>query len=431
MAASVCYTINMSKYRPWLVLAAVLLFVVGGVSVASYFLRGYQVNWRRGLFEPTGLLVANSDPKGASVFINGKLATASDDTLNLPPGEYQVRISKDGYLPWQKKILIKKEVVKQTDAYLFRSAPDLKPLTFVGALNPQLSPDGGRVVYAVASASAQEKNGLWVNSLARSPLDIIRNNSRQIARRGEQRHWENARLVWSPDSRQVLAYFITGGKISAAYLLPADRFLPADQLRDVSLQLPLIYQQWQSEKSRREQEQIANLPKQLRQIASQSAQLVTFSPDGERFFYLATAAAAITPNLRPHPPARSDQPEKRQLEPGHAYDYNLKEDTNFDLGAAADLGIDLRRLKPGKTLAEKLARINYQPLRWLATSRHIIFLSKHRVMVVEADGQNREVLFAGPFRNSFAYPWPDGEKLLVLTALYTGRPANLYAVRIK
>ncbi len=421
----------MSKYRHWFILAAVLLFVAIGALISSYFLRGYRPDFRRGLFEPTGLLVINSKPKGASVFINGKLTTATDDTLNLPPGEYRVRISKDGYLPWRKKIDVKKEIVKQTEAYLFRSAPDLRPLTFVGALNPQLSPDGGRVVYAVASASAQEKNGLWVNNLARSPLDIIRSNSQQIVRRDSQHHWEKANLVWSPDGRRVLAYFLTKDKISSAYLLPADSLTPPQQLRDVSLQLVAIYRQWRAERDLQLKQQLANLPKPLIDIASRSAQLVTFAPNGERFFYLATAAATIPDNLLPHPPARSDQPEERQLRSGHVYVYDLKQDTNFNLGAAGELGIDLKQLAPGKTLAQKLARFNYQPVHWLATSRHLIFLQKHRVMVIEADGQNREVLFAGPFRNSFAYPWPDGERLLVLTSLYTGRPANLYAVRIK
>jgi hypothetical protein len=133
----------------------------------------------------------------------------------------------------------------------------------------------------------------------------------------------------------------------------------------------------------------------------------------------------------PHPPGRSDQPEQRAIESGKVYVYDLKEDTNFLLGGVDELGIDPEKLKPQKTLVDQLANFNHQPIYWLATSRHIVFIEENKIKVKEYDGNNKQTLFAGPFENGFAYPWPDGNRLLILTSLYSDRPANLYAVTIK
>ena len=175
---------------------------IAGVAGASYLLEAIG-DVKNHILTSTGLLVANSQPRGASVFVNDKLVTATDDTIDLAPAEYKVRIVKDGFLPWEKNIAIKKEIVKQTEAHLFKNAPDLKPVTSVGAINPTTSPDGAKVVYAVAFASAQTKNGVWVNDLSSQPLNIARNDNWQIARNGIQQNWEDAQYVWSPDSKQV------------------------------------------------------------------------------------------------------------------------------------------------------------------------------------------------------------------------------------
>ncbi len=423
----------MEKLRPWLVIFSVLIFVGLGGWLASFFLRGYKLNLHHGLvMEPTGLLVVNSDPKGASVFLNNKLVTATDDTLNLSPGRYVIRIVKDGYLPWQKAVVVKKEIVKRVDAYLFRSAPDLRPLTLAGALSPQLSPNGDKVAYVVASASAENKNGIWISSLSSSSILPLGNSPRQIVV-GNKHHWEKANLVWSPDSRSLLVIFHQpDGKITAAYLFATDTKVEDRDLKDVSFQLPRLLRQWHLEKERKLTRQLETLPKPLYQVATASAQWAVFSPDGEKICYLAIRPAKLPANLVPHPPARSDQPETRAIKPGHVYVYNLEEDTNFDLGTADNLGINLNKNEKKKTnLREKLLALNQHPIYWLSTSNHLVFVHQHKIWAVEADGTNRTVLFAGPFADKFIAPLPNGQGVVVLTALYANRPANLYVVKVK
>jgi hypothetical protein len=133
-----------------------------GTFAAIQWGRGYRPDFKNGQLKGTGLLTANSYPKGAQVYINDKLTTATDDTLNLPPGDYQIKIVKDGYIPWEKNLKLEKELVTQTNALLFPAVPDLKPLTFTGALNLTPSPDGQKIAFVVASASATPKNGLYI-----------------------------------------------------------------------------------------------------------------------------------------------------------------------------------------------------------------------------------------------------------------------------
>ena len=79
-----------------LIFATIIVIMIG---------KGYRFGSDSGKiqFNGTGLLVAKSIPDGAQVFIDGRLKTATDGTINLTPGEYEIKIYKRGYFPWIKK----------------------------------------------------------------------------------------------------------------------------------------------------------------------------------------------------------------------------------------------------------------------------------------------------------------------------------------
>ena len=98
---------------------------------------------------------------------------------NLDPASYDIEIKKDGYHTWSKKIDITAELVTPTNAQLFPISPALEPLTYTGAILPTPSADGSRLAFAVASASASTKNGLYVQDLSASAISLNK-NARQI-----------------------------------------------------------------------------------------------------------------------------------------------------------------------------------------------------------------------------------------------------------
>src|ERR1035437_11032395 len=143
--------------------ALIILFLLIGTVFVVLIGKGYFVNFNGNgpVLSGTGLLVATSAPDGAQVLINGHLTTATDNTINLAPGDYDIKIFKEGYFPWEKKITVKKEVVSKADALLYPTAPQLTSITSVGVLNPVIDPSLSKIAYAVASQSAVKK-GIYV-----------------------------------------------------------------------------------------------------------------------------------------------------------------------------------------------------------------------------------------------------------------------------
>lgn len=397
-----------SSRKSLLVLLSALSFILFVTLIISVFARGYRIDFNKGFnLNATGLLSATSRPKSASVYINDRLITATDDTINLPPDEYTIKIVKDGYLPWQKKVSIKKEVVFQTDAQLFRSVPDLRPLTLSGAINPAASPDGTKIVYAVASASAARDNGLYQIELTDNPIPISRNTPRQITPNLQGIDWSKFTYKFSPNSRELLATSITG---NVSYLIPMDTAFNARNLYDVTPRLPLIQEEWGQQLSQIMQTRLERLPEALQGLVSTvSASHLAFNSADDKVFYLAKTDGQITNHIITPPPAQSTQPQTRTIKTGNYYVYDIKDDTNFLIGSQKDL----------------------QNPSWLPNSNDIVFVQDGQIRVIEYDATNKQTLFGGKFAPDVVFPWTDGTRIVTLTTPYDGAPENLYSITIR
>src|SRR5438132_375552 len=121
----------------------IFIFISIGTVLAILYARGYRLGQNgKNIIAGTGLVVFTSSPSGARVSINGHFTTATDNTLNLAPGEYDITIQKDGYFDWKKHIIVKNEVVTEANAALFPIAPKLESVTISGASNPVIDPTG-------------------------------------------------------------------------------------------------------------------------------------------------------------------------------------------------------------------------------------------------------------------------------------------------
>lgn len=397
--------------RPPRVLIALLAFIIISAStiLTIKFAKGYRPSLKTKALQGTGLLAANSYPRGASVFINGKLTTATDDTLNLPPGQYQVKIQKDGYIPWEKGLEIEAELVTQTNTRLFPAVPTLTPVTFSGALTPQPAPDGQKIVFAVENATTDDKNGLYVLDLTDRPFGL-NSDPRQITQSSSKYDLVHARLSWSPDSTQILA-LVNEDKINETnVLLDQSKFNDLAELKDVTARLPLILAGWQEISDKKNHEKIVELPELMQQVATAAAALA-FAPEPEKLLYIPGGERTLPENLIPSLPASSSQDEQRQIKPDNVYVYDLEEDKNFWIAAAEDLN----------------------RFQWYPDSRHLLIVEDKKVIIAEYDGTNRHTVYAGPFVGEFAYPWANGSSLLILASLNGGSalPPNLYSIILK
>jgi len=412
-----------------LIVIVASLTIIGGTILAIKLAKGYRPSFTKGTLQGTGLLSANSFPRGATVFINDKLTTATDDTLNLPPGEYHIKIAKDGYISWEKTLQLEAELVTQTNTRLFPAVPNLKPLTFSGAINPTPSPDGQKIVFGVNAATTDTKNGLYILELSSTPF--LKSTPRQIVRNTGNYDFTNALFTWSPDSSEVLTTFNSGEANQANLLLKTTSFNDADDLKDVTAQLPVILAEWHNLLDKKDQELFKELPEFIQYIATSSAQAVYFSPDEEKLLFTATASAQIPQELIPSLPASSTQPETRQLEPGNIYIYDLKEDKNFKLSQTEVK--TTTSLSSLEQLTSRYSPLTLQSTQWYPDSNHVIIVKDDKIIIADYDATNYQTVYAGPFADSFAFPWPNGSRLLILASLNGGSnlPPNLYSINLK
>lgn len=425
-----------------LILVIFILALSGGIFLAIKIAKGYRPSSTNKSLEGTGLLSANSIPKGASVFINNKLTTATDDTINLPPGEYQVKIAQDGYLPWEKTLKLQPELVTQTNARIFPAVPDLKPLTFSGAINPTPSPDGQKIVFGVMNATSDTKNGLYVLDLQDRAF-TLNSDPKQITRNSPKYDFVNSNITWSPDSAQILVTLNLNKPEEQNILLNPNAFNDAANYKDITARLPVTIKEWQELINKKNQENMLRLPEFMQTLATESAKLTYFSPDDKMFLYTATKTVTIPDNLLPALPASSTQKEDRNLQPDKIYIYDLEEDKNFLIGnAPAPSPSPKSNLKTKIVIkpADELEKIRtlYSPIKnqliqWFPDSRHVIMVEENKLTIAEYDNTNRQTVYAGPFSQNFAYPWPNGSRLIILSSLNGSPdlPPNLYSINLK
>ena len=394
----------MNEMRRQLVLTfSILVFLLlGTIFVVSYG-RGYRLGFDKGRpdFLGTGLLVATSKPDGASVFINGHLATATANTINLSPGEYSVKIFKDGYLPWEKKIKIQKEVVAKVDALLFPTAPKLESITNIGVRNPLLDPSKTRLAYAIASQSAR-KNGIYILDLTARPILTLQSASVQAVDDTVDQ-FSTSSFSFSPDGLQLIA--TTSAQTS--YLLDTNSHNSSP--KDTTTTLSSVGLGFEKQKTEKEKARIESLPKNLRPQISDKFKIIEWSLDDSKILYEASTSAALPTIIEPRLIGTNTKEEQRNLEKGKIFVYDIKEDKNYK--------IDLKSSKN---------------LHWYPDSEHLIYVADQKIDIMEYDGGNRTTIYAGPFVDGFVFPWPDSTKVVILTNL--GNPTilpNLYTIVLK
>ncbi len=445
---------KMSLFRVLYTLLSALIIIAGSYLAIMYAQGNYRLT-KDGLLLESGLLSVNSFPTGAQVFVNDELKTASNDTIYLEPGEYQVRLIKDGYSPWQKTVQIEKELVIQTDARLFPTAPSLTPLTFTGVENLLPSPDGRKIVYYTASASAETRNGLYVLDLNDS-ISPFQKTSRQIAPDVPVYDLGNAHFIWSPDSSQLMVISPLKN-----ILIDVNQSNNLQSLPDVSLRRSQILSEWEEEMYLRERQYLAEFPPEIVEIATQSAKNVYISPDKERLLYTATASATLADELVPPLPSTNTQPESRSLQPDNIYIYDRKEDKNFLIAQTIEELLPINKALLADDLAQKIPRnlvaspsafsrlqqtstsdtalqynayhtsLAINTLQWFSDSNHLLFIEEDKVQIVAYDGTNKTTLYSGPFERNFVYPWTDGSRIIMLTAFSPDTPKNLYSIELK
>jgi len=171
--------------------------------LAIFYSQGYRVDFKRKKIIQTGAFFFKISPRGALIFLDGKLAKKTDFfgnayIDNLLPKEYKVEIKKDGYLPWTKNLEVNENFATENkNIFLVPENPKFNLLE-KEVDNFFVSPNEKKIVL-----KKNEKEG-WNLTL----LDLTKNTSYPLLKERDflekKEKVELLDLKWSKDSTKVL-----------------------------------------------------------------------------------------------------------------------------------------------------------------------------------------------------------------------------------
>jgi len=135
--------------------------------------------------------------------------------------------------------------------------------------------------------------------------------------------------------------------------------------------------------------------------------------------YTASSSASIPDGLVTPLPGASTQHQERDIQIGHTYVYDTKEDRNFLI---TDQPVTIGNADNPQVGA----------VRWMSTSRQLLLAQTGQIVVMDYDGTNRQIIYSGSYIAPSVFPFSNTTKLLILTNL--GAPtgaANLYTLTVK
>ncbi len=434
-----------SAKRQLFVSSAILLFLILGTILTVFYARGYRFVFGGG--EPklskTGILNVTSVPQGAQVSLDNHPTTATDNSINLAPNKYTVRISKDGYNDWQKDVDIRQEEVTNIDARLFPKAPTLQSISTFGVEQALVDPTGTKLAFKIASQSAKKNDGIYIFDMTQRPLPILQgqSSSNQLADDSIDR-FSKASLSFSPDGKQLLASIsavteaanpedplaepILQPELSTYYLLKTDGFNDVPQ--DTTAIIDTVFETWKAQRAAKEKARLKSLKPKIAEFSKKNFNILSWSPDEKKILYQASSSAQMPVFINPRRIGNNWRYERRDLKKGAIYVYNITEDLNTRIVDSIDA---ICTDEESSCIGEN-STLGKNPFSWFPDSEHLIYVRDRKINLVEIDGSNMTTVYAGPFVDPYVFPWPDESKIVILTNL--GNPTvspTLYTIGLK
>jgi len=116
-----------SKTRRIILCLIILFFILITPAIVLYSL-GYSFDWQEKKIVLTGGLYVKSIPKKATIYINDKPKKETPAFIKrLSPKYYQIKVAKEGFYEWHKKLKIESKLVTEVkDIILIPINPEIK-----------------------------------------------------------------------------------------------------------------------------------------------------------------------------------------------------------------------------------------------------------------------------------------------------------------
>ncbi|KKR08589.1 MAG: hypothetical protein UT32_C0001G0109 [Parcubacteria group bacterium GW2011_GWC2_39_14] len=206
--------------------AIALAFIIAFFITAPlliFYTAGFRYNFKKAQVQRTGTLIIKTTPKSAQVSLNSKVLTATTPIRenNVLPDEYEIKINKAGYYPWQKKLDIRpQETTFIEDVLLFPQSQSEKisdnKISFLS-----FSPGGS---YALFETQEFEQDFLYLLNLNNFRQKLIFNNDKS---------WKDLSVLWAEDDSKALIK-IDDQLLVATTIFPQQKIDLQEQINKIS-----------------------------------------------------------------------------------------------------------------------------------------------------------------------------------------------------
>jgi dipeptidyl aminopeptidase/acylaminoacyl peptidase len=193
-----------SSSRKILFVFSLLCFFIIAPAVSLYAI-GYRFDFAAKSIKQTGMLILESTPKNAQIFINNKQIDEKTPAKikNLLPGNYKIKIVKDGYYPWEKELSIKSQkTTLANNIILFFETLKIENLITHTAADFILTLDSEKLFYFVPSG---DDKGIWLLNLKTKNEGVkIFPKDEDLNKLGNYENLKIDNLVLSPNNQKIL-----------------------------------------------------------------------------------------------------------------------------------------------------------------------------------------------------------------------------------
>lgn len=372
-----------------------VIIILGITTLLFLYTSGYRLTKGKEKtvdLSKTGMISAKSIPDGASVYIDGVLTTATNDTVaGIKPGFHSLKIVKKGFVEWYKDVEVYEQLVTDMTAVLISQSPRLEPLTNTGANSPSISHTLDKIAFF---SFDDEKPGIWVIPLSGNTLNLFRTNS-FIAIQDTKliKYSDGKSIEWSPDGKKLLVEMKNG----TYYLIDLDT-----NTAQTTTSPQIIKQGWSDIMLLKRTEIVdkIELPEDIKQLALSPKS--TWSPDDKKFLYT--------------------------MQKGDQIEYRV-----YNMEKPLPIGEKPENLAFTTNVNDRQPEIS-----WYSDSFHLIMVEgdaekeqKGVIYLIRIDGTNKIEIYNNTLFSDTVFSVPGGDKVMILTSFKSNTQTNLYTVAIR
>ncbi|MBI2356668.1 PEGA domain-containing protein [Candidatus Dojkabacteria bacterium] len=183
-------------------------FVVAGTIFVYYYAKGYRIDLKSRDLRKTGVINVESRPSKANITINGEKNGKTPKTVaSLDDGTVDVKLTRSGYLDWNKKVPILSEKSTPIIAELFKEEPEVTQQIELSAdsqLHTTIKSLNGEVLIYLTK-SPKNVYTLWRYDLNKSFWNL--SNNPHIVSSFTGSDIKNIRILLSPSGQNLVVLY--------------------------------------------------------------------------------------------------------------------------------------------------------------------------------------------------------------------------------